>query len=143
MDTVHVRWNGRRRLVGCDSTGHGVVMDLPVDLGGEGSGTRPIELVLYALGGCTGIDVISILEKQRQRITGFEVVVTGVQREAPPRMYVEVTVEYVVTGYDINPNSLERAIQLSEDKYCSVKAMFGPEVSVKTSYRIIEAELPC
>jgi len=143
MDTVHVRWNGRRRFVGCDSAGHGVVMDVPVDLGGEGSGARPIEIVLYALGGCTGIDVISILEKQRQRVTDFDVVVTGVQREEAPRMYVAVTVEYVVTGYDINPSSLERAIRLSEDKYCSVKAMLGPEVSVNTSYRIIEAEPPC
>lgn len=143
MDTVHVRWSGGRRFVGCDSSGHGVVMDLPGDLGGEGSGVRPIELVLYALGGCTGIDVISILEKQRQRITGFDVVVTGVQRAEPPRKYVEMTVEYVVTGYDINSNSLDRAIKLSEDKYCSVKAMLGPEVAVSTSYRIIEAELPC
>lgn len=140
MDTVRVKWNGKRRFVAWDEAGHGVVMDSAVAHNGEGTGARPVELVLYALGGCTGMDVISILEKKRQKVTDLELVVTGTQREEHPHIYTEITVEYVVTGTDVDPAAVERAIELSEEKYCSVKGMLGPEVSVTTAYRIIEAE---
>ena len=140
MDTVRVKWNGKRRFVGWDEAGHGVVLDSTPEHHGDGTGARPIELVLYALGGCTAMDVISILEKKRQHVTDLELVVTGNQREDPPRIYVDVTVEYVVTGIDVAPSAVERAIQLSEEKYCSVRGMLGPDVKVTTSYRIIQAE---
>lgn len=140
MDTVRVKWNKKRRFVGWDEAGHGVVMDATTSHGGDGSGPRPVELVLYALGGCTGMDVISILEKKRQKVSDLELVITGTQREDYPRIYTEVTIEYVVTGTGVEPAAVERAIELSEQKYCSVKGMLGPQVSVTTAYRIIEAE---
>ncbi len=140
MDTVRVTWNTRRRFVAWDEAGHGVVMDARPEHGGDGSGTRPVELVLYGLAGCTGMDVISILEKKRQKVTAFEMVVTGEPREEYPRIYTTIHVEYVVTGLGVDPSAVARAIELSEEKYCSVKGMFSDQIDVVTSFRVMEAE---
>lgn len=137
MDTVRIRWNGGRRFAAWDGAGHGIVMDAAPPAG-EGTGARPIELALYALGGCTAIDVIGILGKQRQDVREFEVVVTAEQREEPPRAYRFIDVEYVVTGSGIKPGMLQRAIELSEEKYCSVRAMIAPSVTLTSRYRIVE-----
>ncbi|MHB1136320.1 MAG: OsmC family protein [Coriobacteriia bacterium] len=143
MDTVNVKWNGRRRFVAWDEAGHGVVMDAKSEYGGDGSGVRPVELVLYGLAGCTAMDVISILEKKRQVVTDLDIVVKGTQRtEEYPKIYEHIEVEYIVTGVGVKPEAVARAIELSEEKYCSVKGMFGPQVRVVTSYTVREAELP-
>jgi putative redox protein len=142
MDTVRVKWNGKRRFVGWDDAGHGIVMDAKEQYGGDGSGVRPVELVLYGLAGCTAMDVISILEKKRQRVSDVDLVVTGTPRtDDYPKIYARIEVEYVVTGIGVKPEAVARAIELSEEKYCSVKGMLGPQVEVVTSYRVIEAEL--
>lgn len=141
MDTVNVKWNGKRRFVAWDQAGHGVVMDARPEYKGDGSGVRPLELVLYGLAGCSGMDVVSILEKKRQAVTDIEIIVTGVQREDDhPHYYERIDMEFVVTGIGVAPEAVARAIELSEEKYCSVKGMFGPQVEVVTSYRVIEAE---
>lgn len=139
MDTVRVRWDGDLRFAARDASGREVVMDTSAANGG-GAGPRPVEMVLYALAGCTGMDVVSILRKKRQAVTGVEIVVTGTPREDDyPHYYEVVEVEYVVSGRGVEPAAVERAIELSEGKYCSVRGMFGPHVSVRTSYRIVEA----
>lgn len=141
MDTVNVKWNGKRRFVGWDEAGHGIVMDAKPEYNGDGSGVRPIELVLYGIAGCTGMDVISILEKKRQVVTDFDMVVRGTQRtDEYPKIYTRIEIEYIVTGIDIKPEAVARAVQLSEEKYCSVGHMLGPQVEVVTSYRVVEAE---
>jgi putative redox protein len=141
MDTVRVRWSGNRQFVGWDSAGHGIVMDTPAGNKGEGSGVRPIELVLYGLAGCTAIDVISILRKKREDVRGFEINVTGEQElETYPHYYKRVELEYVVTGVGVKPESVARAIELSKEKYCSVSGMFGPQVEVVTTYRVEEVQ---
>ena len=143
MNVVNVKWNGKRRFVGWDEAGHGVVMDAPASETADGSGARPVELVLYALAGCTGMDVISILEKKRQVVTDLQLVVRGTQREdGHPHYYERIEVEYIVTGVGVKPEAVARAIELSEEKYCSVRGMFGPQVEVVTSFRVVEAELP-
>ncbi|HEX9094228.1 MAG TPA: OsmC family protein [Coriobacteriia bacterium] len=143
MDTVRVRWAGRRQFVGFDEAGHGLVMDAKSQFKGEGTGPRPVELVLYALGGCTAMDVVSVLEKKRLDVRGVEVVVTGTQREDDyPHYYESIGVEYVVTGRGIPDAAVARAIELSEDKYCSVKGTLGPQVKVTTSFRVVEAAGP-
>lgn len=143
MDQARVRWNGKRQFIGTDAAGHSVVMDAKREYRGEGSGIRPVELVLQGLAGCTGMDVISILEKKRQDVRGIEVLVTGHQRvDEYPKIYERIEVEYVITGFDIKPGAVERAIQLSEEKYCSVSGMLGPQVEVVTSFRVIEAPAP-
>lgn len=140
VDVVNVKWNGRRRFVGWDEVGHGVVMDATVGSAGDGSGVRPIELVLYAIAGCSGMDVVSILEKKRLVVTDFDIVVHGTQREDEyPHIYERIEIEYIVTGIGIKPEAVARAIELSEQKYCSVKGMLGPQTEVVTSFRVLEA----
>lgn len=138
MDTVSVRWNGGRRFVAVDSSGHSFVMDSKPEHHGEGSGMRPLEVLLAGLAACTGMDVAGILEKQRQPVQGIEVVVSARQREEQPRIYEHVEVEYVVRG-DVKPSALERAISLSEEKYCSVRAMLSPGIVITSSYRLEDA----
>lgn len=138
MSMVTVKWNGKRRFVGWDEAGHGAVMDASSQFGGDGSGASPMTLVLYALGGCTGIDIVSILEKQRQDVRDFELRITGERREEQPRIWSRINVEYVLSGVALKPSAVERAISLSEEKYCSVMGMFGPDVTVTTSYRIVD-----
>lgn len=143
MDTAHVKLTGRRQFVGTDDKGHSVVMDASPEFKGEGTGFRPVELVLHGLGACTGMDVVSVLEKKRMDVRGVEVIVTGTQREDDyPHYYETVHIEYVVTGFGVEPAAVQRAIELSEEKYCSVKGMFGPQVDVSWSFSVIEADQP-
>lgn len=140
-DVARVKWTGRRQFIGVDEAGHSLVMDAKPEYHGEGSGIRPVELVLHGLAACTGMDVISILEKKRQHVTGLEINVTGEQRvDEYPKIYSEIVVEYVVTGRGVQPAAVERAIELSEEKYCSVKGMLGPQVSVSTTFRVVDEE---
>ena len=143
IDNVRVRWSGKRQFVGWDKSGHGVVMDASAAYSGEGTGARPIELLLYGLAGCTAMDVVSILEKKRQEFTGLEIEVAATQREEEyPKIYTRIELTYVVTGRGVSPDAVARAIELSEDKYCSVRGMLGPQVEIVTSYRIEEPSMP-
>lgn len=139
MEIARVRWNGKRRFIGADEAGHTVVMDAKVENKGEGTGIRPVELVLQGLGGCSGMDVISVLEKKRQDVRGLEVIVTGTPREDYPRIYTQISLEYVVTGFGVKPEAVARAVELSEEKYCSVMGMLVEDVHVTTTFRIVEA----
>lgn len=143
VDSLKVRWVANRQFVGWDAAGHGVVMDAKREYKGEGTGPRPVELVLYGLAGCTGMDVISVLQKKRMDVRGLEINVQARQREDDyPHYYEDIEVEYVVRGAGVTDAAVERAIELSEKKYCSVKGMFGPQVRVTTSYRVLEPEGP-
>lgn len=143
MDTVHVRWAHKRQFIGWDEAGHGVVMDALPDAKGEGTGVRPIELLLYALGGCTAMDVVSVLEKKRLDVRGVEVEVVGTQRmDDFPHYYERIELRYAVTGVGIPSDAVARAIELSETKYCSVKGALGPQVTVTTSFTVAEPAPP-
>jgi len=115
---------------------HWVMMDGPESVGGTDAGPRPKELVLYALAGCTASDVISILKKKRVPLQGFEMHLTGHEAEDHPKVFTEIHVEYVFRGIGIDPGDVERAIELSTTKYCSVSAMLSPKVAITHSYRI-------
>jgi len=142
-DHVSVRWTGQRQMVAWDAAGHGIVMDAPSQNGGESSGARPLEVFLEALGACTAMDVVSVLEKKRQHFTDLEVLVTATQREDEfPKIYNRIELEYVVTGYGVKPAAVARAVELSEEKYCSVRGMLAPSVTVVTSFRVKEALAP-
>lgn len=140
MDEARVKWTGRRQFVSTDALGHSVVMDAKPEYKGEGTGVRPMELLLHALAGCTGMDVISILEKKRQDVRDLSINVRAEQRtDEFPKIYTKIEVEYVVTGFGVAPEAVARAIELSESRYCSVKGMLGAQVDVTTSYQVIEA----
>jgi len=117
-------------------SGHWVTMDGPADFGGSNAGSRPKELVLFALGGCTGSDVAAILKKKRIPLQDFEMHIKATQADEHPQVYTDIHVEYVFYGTGINPPDVERAIELSTTKYCSVSAMLRASVNLTHSYRI-------
>lgn len=133
---VKVKWIDGMRFVATDSLGHSIVMDASKQVGGEGAGFSPLQLVLAALGGCTGIDIIDMMRKQRQQVDDLEIVVSGERVKEPPRVYSSIHVEYRVKGKDIKEKAVKRAIQLSEDKYCSVGAMLRAKAKVTSSYTL-------
>jgi len=121
-------------------SGHQVTLDADEHGGGKNAGFRPMEMLLVGLAGCTGMDVISILRKMRQSVTAYEVHVQGVRSEDQPMVFVEITVEHVVTGHNIQPEAVERAIESSEKRYCGAGAMLGKVAHLKHVYRIVEME---
>ncbi len=118
------------------NSNHWVVMDGSPDFGGSAAGSTPKELLLMALAGCTSADVIPILKKKRVPLQRYEVNVKGVEREEHPRIFTEIHVEYVFYGDGINPADVERAIELSTTKYCSVSAILKASAPITHSYRI-------
>jgi len=143
MDVARVTWNGKRQFVGTDGSGHSVVMDSKPEYGGDGSGIRPVELLLQGLAGCTGMDVISILEKKRQDVRGLEIHAQGLQRtDEYPKIYTDISLEYVVTGYNVKPEAVARAIELSENTYCAVGGMLAENVRLTTTYTVVQAPAP-
>lgn len=101
----------------------------------------PMEVVAMAAGACTAMDVIDILRKKKQAVTHFEVNVIGLRQEEHPKKFTEFDLEYIVSGHHIDPKAVERAIELSLTKYCSVNQSFGEAVKIKNQYRIIETEV--
>ena len=133
-----VTWNSGLNFTGKAASGFDVPMDVSVDHGGSGQGTSPMELILVGLGGCTAMDVISILQKKRQDVTAFEVVLHGERATEHPKVYTEITMEYIATGHGVELEALERAVELSEGKYCSVNGMLRQSVKISTKCTVRE-----
>ena len=115
---------------------HWVTMDGAPEFGGSNAGSRPKELVLMALGGCTGSDVVSILQKKHVPVKDFRINLTAQTTEEHPQVFTAIHLEYVLVGQGIKPAEVERAIELSTTKYCSVSAMLRASVKITHSYRI-------
>jgi putative redox protein len=129
----------QRQFVGETGSGHHIILDDAVGA----SGAKPIELVAVALAGCTAFDVITILrQKHHQKVTGYEVSVEADQAERPPQGFTSVRIRHVVTGFEIDKAAVERAIQLSEEKYCSVGAMIRQSAKLETQYEAHEEITP-
>jgi putative redox protein len=124
-----------RQFVGQSGTGHALVMD---DADGH-SGAKPIELALLALGGCTAFDVISILRKKRQKVTGYEIELHADQNPEPPAFFTRVEIKHRLRG-KIDPEAVKAAIHLSETKYCSVGAMISKTAKLETTFEILPEE---
>ena len=126
-------------FAGKTDTNHWITLDGPEDFGGSNAGIRPKELILLGLAGCTGSDVISILSKKKVKIQDYEMNLSAEVAETHPQVFTTIHIEYVFYGSEINPKDVERAIELSQTKYCSVTAMLQKSVEITHSYRI-EAE---
>src|SRR5579864_2084190 len=137
--TATVRLETGMRFDAEAGSGHHITLDAAEYGGGHNEGFRPMELLLVGLAGCTGMDVISILRKKRQQVTGYAVHVVGVRAEDHPMVFVEITVVHIVTGHQIQPEAVARAIQLSEERYCGAGAMLGKVAHLTHTYRIVEA----
>jgi putative redox protein len=123
-------------FAGKTDSNHWVMMDGPEEFGGSNAGTRPKELILLALAGCTGSDVVSILRKKRVPLDGFEIHFTAEVAEQHPQVFTSIHMDFVFRGDGINPADVERAIELSETKYCSVSAMLRGTVALTHAFRI-------
>lgn len=134
------RFCGGMQFVGRADSGHAVVMDAAAASGGTDSAVRPSELLVIGLAGCTGMDVISILRKKRQPVTGLEVVVHAEQAPDHPKRFTAMTVEYRVSGPGVDPAAVRRAIELSETTYCSVGLTLRNPVSITSTFTMVDEE---
>ena len=138
MVIANVAYTGGMQFVASADSGHAVVMDADADSGGNNTGPRPMELLLMGIGGCSGMDIISILRKKKQQVTGLDAHVSGTVADEYPHRYTEITLKYIVRGKELSQDAVKRAVQLSMDKYCSVKATLEGSAKITFSYRIIE-----
>ncbi|MBO9367398.1 MAG: OsmC family protein [Chloroflexi bacterium] len=129
---VTAEWKGGMVFIGRNAAGGEVQMGT---LDGK-PGIGPMELALVALAGCTGMDIVSILQKKRLQLTDFRLRVRGVRAETYPQVYTEIEVEYLLWGENLTPKDVEQAIRLSEEKYCSVGIMLGKTARIHSTYRI-------
>ena len=135
-----VKWNGKMAFTGTADSGHEVLMDANAAVGGEDGGSRPTELVLIGLGGCTAMDVVSILSKMKQDVTDFEVKLHTDKTDTHPKVFKDIVIEYVLTGHNLDHDAVEKAVMLSEEKYCSVQAMLRKTTDIEIKITILEAE---
>jgi putative redox protein len=124
-------------FVGVTPSGHSVVFDTNSE---RSNAPSPVEILLVALGSCTAVDVASILQKKRQKVTSYQVEVSGQRRDEYPRSYTSMKVHHVLTGKGLSDKAVAQAIELSETKYCSVAATLRPTVEIQSSFEIIEAQ---
>lgn len=127
-------------FAGKANSNHWIMMDGPEEFGGSNAGARPKELLLIGLGGCTGSDVVTILKKKKVNVDGFEMNITSDVSETHPQVFTKIHIEYVFYGKAIEPKDVERAIELSITKYCSVTAMLSKAMPVTHSFRIEETK---
>lgn len=125
-------------FLGKSDSNHWVTMDGPESFGGSDAGTRPKELLLIALGGCTGSDVITILQKKKVQLDNFEMNISAEVADEHPQVYTKINIEFVFTGKDIQEKDVERAIELSQTKYCSVTHMLNKAMEISHSFKILE-----
>lgn len=133
---IEAEWKGGGTFIGRNPSGGTVQMGKL----GEIPGTSPMELILVGLAGCTGVDIADILQKKREPLNALKVIVRGKKAEDFPKIYTDIEVNYLIWGEGIDPKAVERAIQLSEEKYCSVSAMLRQTVHISSSYQILNPE---
>jgi putative redox protein len=131
-----------KQIEGCSFIGkaesnHWVPVDNKKEFAGSDAAMHPMELVLLALGSCTGCDVVSILQKKKVQLNNFEIHIDAEKTELHPKVFTKIHLEFVFFGTGLNQVHLKRAIELSQQKYCPISAMLKPSVSITTSYRIV------
>ncbi len=136
MGTATVKWIGGKQFVGIDSTCHSVVLSTPAD----GVGVKPSDLLLIAVASCTAVDVVEILSKKRMPLTYLEISSSGEQDDTPPWTFRKIHLHFKVAGKNLTEKAIEQAIQLSEEKYCSVSAMLRSSAKITSSYQILLPE---
>ena len=136
-----VRWNGLdggMSFVAETGSGHAVVMDGAPDGGGRNMGPRPMEMVLLGTGGCSAYDVVAILRRSGQDIRGCAVRLDAVRAETDPKVFTSILFHFTVRGRGLKPNLVQRAVELSHQKYCSASIMLGKTAEISTSWEVVE-----
>ena len=138
MESI-IKWTGKMSFLGETPSGHQIQMDASEEVGGQNSGARPTELVLSAVAGCTGIDIISILQKMRLEPTSFHMDVKGDRAGNHPKRFTHIHIHYALEG-DLPEEKVVRAIQLSNEKYCSVSRSLNAEMTTSFSINGIKGQ---
>ena len=135
-----VKWLDHMTFVGESGSGHAVVMDGAPEHGGRDLGFRPMEMLLLGVGGCTSFDVVSILKKSRQVVVDCEVRIDSDRAEKIPKVFTRIHVHFIVSGKNLDPAKVEKAVSLSADKYCSASIMLGKTAEMTHDFEIVEVE---
>jgi len=137
MMTAKMKWTGGDKFEGTSAFGHKIITDSAKKVGGEETGYKATELLLFSIAGCTGVDVVRILKKQKQPLKSLEIEVIAHQNDKYPKPFHTIEVKYIARGENLDENKLAQAIELSESKYCVVSQTVEKEAKVTTSYEII------
>ena len=137
MNTT-VRWIDGMMMVGESASGHAVVMDGPENLGGKNLGIRPMEMLLLGMGGCTTIDVMSMLKKMREEVRDCRAEINAERADDHPKVFTKIHIHFVVEGVNLDEKKVGKAIGLSADKYCSASIMLGKTAAVTHDFEIHE-----
>ncbi len=135
---ARVKWVEQASFLGETESNHAVLMDGPPTAGGRNLGPRPMEMLLIGTGGCTAFDVVSILKKSRQAISDCYVELIAERAETDPKVFTKIHMHFVVTGKDIKPEAVEKAIKLSAEKYCSASIMLGQTAAITHDFEVVQ-----
>lgn len=135
---ARVKWVEQASFLGETESSHAVLMDGPPTAGGRNLGPRPMEMLLIGTGGCTAFDVVSILKKSRQAISDCYVELDAERAETDPKVFTKIHMHFVVTGKDIKPEAVEKAIRLSAEKYCSASIMLGQTAAITHDFEVVQ-----
>lgn len=133
-----VRWHEGMSFIAETGSGHLVAMDGAPEAGGRNLAPRPMEMVLAGTGACTAFDVVLILKRSRQNITGCVAKLSSERAETDPKVFTKINFHFVVTGHNLKPETVERAIKLSAEKYCSASIMLGKTAEITHTWEVIE-----
>lgn len=133
-----IKWVDEAMFVGETDSGHAIVIDGPPEGGGRNMGARPMELLLLGMGGCTAYDVVHMLKKGRHQITACRVELSAERAQSVPKVFTRIHVHYKIRGRDLSDNAVQRAVQLTTEKYCSASIMLSKAVTITHDYEIVQ-----
>ena len=136
---ARVKWVEKRTFLGESGSGHSVVMDGAPDAGGRDLGLRPMETLLLGMGGCTAFDVVHILEKARETVIDCELEIEADRAEEDPKVFTQIKIRYIVSGKNLSRDKVQRAVDLSAEKYCSASIMLGKAANI--SHEVVLRDL--
>jgi putative redox protein len=135
---ARIKWIDGVSFEATSGSGHRLILDGAPEHGGQNAGIRPMEAVLIGVGACSGFDVVSILKKARQQVSDCVVELEAERAEDPPKVFTRMRMRFVVSGTDLKPAAVQRAVDLSAEKYCSATAMLRPTVDIRHEVEIVE-----
>ncbi len=136
---ARIKWVEDMSFLGMTESGHAVLMDGPPDSGGRNLGPRPMEMLLLGAGGCTSFDVVLILKKGRHAVSGCEVSIDAERAASDPKVFTKIHLHFTVSGNNLKPEAVERAIKLSAEKFCSATIMLGKTATVTHDFELLES----
>ncbi len=133
---VNIKWLGAMAMEAKTNSGHTIVLDGPPELGGANTGARPMEMLLVGMGACTTVDVVNILQKMQQNISNCEIEITSKRAKEHPKIFTDIHLHFILSGANLEPKKIIKAIELSATKYCSATIMLGQSANISHNWSI-------